>query len=203
MEILKRTPGSFGSNCYLLISRGEAAVIDPSVDAKTLLQEIETRGAHLSMILLTHGHFDHIFSLDDLRDQTGAPAFLHAADAELPTDAQKNAFGIFFGTVRTWRKAESDLADGDVLSLGDETIEVLHTPGHTAGSVCYRVGDLLFSGDTLFSDNVGRHDLFGGDAAALRASLQRLSTLPKDLTICPGHGPDARLGDALLRVCRY
>ncbi len=203
MEILKRTPGSFGSNCYLLLSRGEAAIIDPSVDAKTLLQEIEARGARLSMILLTHGHFDHIFALDDLRDRTGVPAFLHASDATLPTDAQKNAFGIFFGVTRVWRKAEKELSDGDVLSLGDETIEVLHTPGHTAGSVCYRVGNVLFSGDTLFSDNVGRHDLFGGDAAALRASLQRLSSLPKDLTICPGHGPDARLGEALLRVCRY
>ncbi len=200
MEFCNLYPGSFGSNCYCLFSGTDAAVIDPSANAREILDEISQRGATLRMILLTHGHFDHLFSLDDLRKKSGAPVYLHASDADLPGDARKNAFRLFFGRERTWMPPDQLLADGETLLLGDEQLQVLHTPGHTEGSVCFLCGDTLFSGDTLFCDNVGRCDLPGGDEEALYRSLSSLSALPHGLVLCPGHGPASTLGAALART---
>ncbi|MBQ9784687.1 MAG: MBL fold metallo-hydrolase [Clostridia bacterium] len=197
MEIVNLFPGSFASNCYLLLSHGEAAVIDPSANARVILDEIGRRGVKLQYILLTHGHFDHILTLDELRDASGVPAYIHSGDADIVTDAQKNAFRYFFGTSRAWRPCECTLSDGDELTLGGESIRVLHTPGHSLGSVCFLCGNDLITGDTLFDGNVGRTDLFGGDAASLFSSLQKLSALPRELTIYPGHGDTARLGASL------
>ena len=198
MEIYNLFPGSFASNCYLLISSKQAAVVDPSADADTILQKVAEKGATLQYILLTHGHFDHIFSLDSLREKTGIPAYIHKDDADMPRDAHKNAFYIFFEQDRTFRTPEKELVEGDVLMLGKEQIRVLHTPGHSEGSVCYLCGDdILITGDTLFDRGFGRYDLYGGDPYKLRQSLARLSTLDHKLTIYAGHGYPTDLGDAL------
>ena len=198
MEIINLFPGSFASNCYVLLHQGHAAVVDPSANADRILEVIEQKGTKLDMILLTHGHFDHIMSLDELRDKSGAPAYVHREDAELPPDAQKNAFYHFFHTERTYRRPEKELNDGDVLSLGDESIRVIHTPGHTRGSVCYLCNDaLLLTGDTLFDGGYGRYDLYGGDGEVLFNSLRSMRRLDRALTIYPGHGTDTLLGGAL------
>ena len=198
MEIYNLFPGSFGSNCYLLVSGNEAAVVDPSADADVILQKAAEKGATLQYILLTHGHFDHICSLDALREKTGIPAYIHTLDAELAEDAHKNAFFTFFHDYRTWRRPEKLLNDGDTLSLGEITIRVLHTPGHTNGSVCYDCGGEFFiTGDTLFAQGFGRYDLYGGDPYLLKDSLQKLSVLPKNTIIYPGHGSSATLAEAL------
>ena len=197
MEIYNLFPGSFGSNCYLLISGNQAAVVDPSADADVILQKIAEKGATLQYILLTHGHFDHICSLDALREKTGVPAYIHKGDADMPSDSLKNAFSVFFGQSRSYRAPEKLLADGDVLTLGDEDIRVLHTPGHTEGSVCYLCSDkLLLTGDTLFDRGFGRYDLYGGDPYKLRNSLARLALLDRSFTIYAGHGSPTDLGDA-------
>ena len=141
MEIYNLFPGSFGSNCYLLISGDQAAVVDPSADADIILQKAQEKGAILQYILLTHGHFDHICSLDTLREKANIPAYIHADDGDMPGDSHKNAFSIFFGQTRTYRAPEKTLVEGDVLPLGNEQIRVLHTPGHTEGSVCYLCGE--------------------------------------------------------------
>ena len=201
MEIRNLYPGSWGSNCYLLLSGGHAAVVDPSADARTILNAVQSEGATLDFILLTHGHFDHIVSVDTLRDATGAPLYIHKFDAEMLTDGRKNAFYTFFRMDRCYRPAEKLLEDGDELTLGDESIRVIHTPGHSQGSVCYLVGDeLLLTGDTLFSDTYGRYDLWGGDGQTLFASLSGLRTLPPKLPLYPGHGESVTLGTALDRL---
>ena len=198
MNIYNLFPGSFGSNCYLLISGNQAAVVDPSADADVILQKIAEKGATLQYILLTHGHFDHICSLDTLREKTGVPAYIHKGDADMPSDSLKNAFSVFFGQSRSYRAPEKLLADGDVLTLGDEDIRVLHTPGHTEGSVCYLCGDkLLLTGDTLFDRGFGRYDLYGGDPYKLRNSLARLALLDGSLTVYAGHGCPTDLEDAV------
>ena len=197
MEIVNLYPGSFASNCYLVISDGHAALIDPSAKAERILEELDRRNATLEFILLTHGHFDHVFSLDELRDVCGVPAYIHEADAELLPDSEKNAFSYFFDRKQAWRAAEKVLKDGDELTLGSTRFRVLHTPGHTRGSVCYQCGDVLFTGDTLFDGNYGRFDLYGGDAETLYRSLRSLHKLPADLTIYPGHGNETGLGAAL------
>ncbi len=198
MEIYNLFPGSFGSNCYLLISGDQAAVIDPSADADVILQKAKEKGATLQYILLTHGHFDHICSLDTLREKTGIPAYVHMGDADMPSNAHKNAFYTFFGQMRSYRAPEKTLVEGDVLMLGEEQIRVLHTPGHTEGSVCYLCGEnILITGDTLFDRGFGRYDLYGGDPFKLRRSLERLATLDHSLTIYAGHGSPTDLGDAV------
>ena len=198
MDVYNLFPGSFGSNCYLLISGNQAAVVDPSADADVILQKIAEKDATLQYILLTHGHFDHICSLDALREKTGVPAYIHKGDADMPSDSLKNAFSIFFGQSRSYRAPEKILADGDVLTLGGEDIRVLHTPGHTEGSVCYLCGDkLLLTGDTLFDRGFGRYDLYGGDPFKIRRSLERLALLDRSLTIYAGHGSPTDLGDAV------
>ena len=204
MEIVNLYPGAFASNCYLLISHGHAAVVDPSLNAEKLLSELDGRALTIDCILLTHGHFDHVLALDDLREATHAPAYIHEADAELLPDSHKNGFSYFFAKERTFRPAERTLRHGDVLMLGDEKIRVVHTPGHTKGSVCYQCdGGILVTGDTLFDGAYGRFDLYGGDPEALYASLRALRALPKDLTIYPGHGESTRLDLALdaLSIC--
>ncbi len=201
MEIDNLYPGSWGSNCYLLTANGHAAVVDPSANAKTIVDTLGEAGAVLDFILLTHGHFDHIVSVDSLRDATGAPLYVHERDAEMLTDARKNAFFTFFRSHRTYRPAERTLADGDVLMLGGESIRVIATPGHSMGSVCYLCNDqFLITGDTLFAEGYGRYDLFGGNRETLFETLDGMRALPEHLPIYAGHGEPSHLGTALENI---
>jgi glyoxylase-like metal-dependent hydrolase (beta-lactamase superfamily II) len=138
-----------------------------------------------------------------MRDALHIPAYIHEDDAELLTDEKKNAFSTFFGKSRVWRSAEYKLHDGDTISIGDEKITVIHTPGHTQGSVCYLCDDTLITGDTLFADNVGRTDLYGGSLELLSASLDLLRSLDGSMRIAPGHGADGILRDALDNSAYY
>jgi glyoxylase-like metal-dependent hydrolase (beta-lactamase superfamily II) len=200
MQILPICPDSFASNTYLLISDGHALAVDPSVSIRAIVDGAKEHNATVEGILLTHGHFDHVFSLDGLRAELNIPAMIHAQDAELLTDGKKNAFFDLFGRERTYGAAERTLQDGEVISLGGETIRVLHTPGHTKGSVCYLCENALITGDTLFASGYGRCDLYGGDLAIMRSTLAKLRQLNGSLTIYPGHGPSAVLRDALDEV---
>lgn len=202
MKVIPVSPGSAMANCYLLVHGAHALVVDPCVTVSVIHRTAVLAGASLDGILLTHGHFDHILSLDSLRDATGIPAYIHEQDQQLLPDGQKNAFALFFGQDRAFRPAERTLREGDRIPLGDASVEVIHTPGHTGGSVCYRAGNILLTGDTLFADTFGRHDLFSGDIDMLKTSLRRLATLDPTLTLYPGHGETASLGEACARVSR-
>jgi glyoxylase-like metal-dependent hydrolase (beta-lactamase superfamily II) len=202
MNIRNLYPGSWGSNCYLLTVGKHAAIVDPSASVHSLINAIKCADAKLEYIFLTHGHFDHITSMDKLRDETNAPALIHEKDGDMPSDSFKNAFFQFFQMKSPpYRMADVLLKDGDEFLLGDEKIRVIHTPGHSMGSICLLCNEeFLITGDTLFSDNVGRCDLYGGSNAVLADSLRLLEKLPQNLIIYPGHGESARLGDALNAV---
>ena len=201
MKIRSICPDSFASNCYLLIEGNEALVVDPSVSVRALQAALDAEGVRCVGILLTHGHFDHILSLDELRQSyPDAPVYLHSQDAELLSDGQKNAFALFFGQDRAWKAADHLLTNGEIILLGDARVKVLHTPGHTRGSVCYLCGEDLITGDTVFASGYGRYDLYGGDYGALCSSLRSLTDLSFTLRIHPGHGPSALLGDALSSI---
>lgn len=197
MTVLNLSPGGYAANCYLLTAGAAAVLIDATVSPARLQRALTESGSHLLAVLLTHGHFDHLLTAKELGAAFGVPFFLHTADAELPCDGEKNASAVFLGEELTFPPADRNLSGGETLTFGDISLRVLHTPGHTGGSVTYLCGDAAFTGDTLFAQGFGRTDLFGGDLAALRQSLNGLSALPPETRIYPGHGEDALLSDAL------
>ncbi|MBQ9097818.1 MAG: MBL fold metallo-hydrolase [Clostridia bacterium] len=197
MEISEIGPGGFASSCYLVTQGRDAVLIDCSAPVSVIEQALQKQNATLHGVICTHGHFDHVLTVDEVRAQFGVPLYLHRNDAELLSDGHKNAFSTFFGIDRTWMPAERLFSEGDTLTLGSLSFTVLHTPGHTPGSSILLAEQVAFTGDTLFVGGVGRTDLYGGDQEQLLASLKRLSSLPGTLTVYPGHGACGPLSLAL------
>lgn len=192
MKTVRIQAEGYGANCWVLIDEesSEFALIDPSCTGEAFsdfLEKRELKKENLKYILLTHGHFDHITGADEIRDISGAPLCVHEADADFLT-TDKNAYKYFFREDLIMRPAEIILRDGDVLTLGKSEIKVVSTPGHTEGSVCFFVGDNIYTGDTLFDRSIGRTDLVGGNQAKLEESLRKLISLDRDYNIYPGHG---------------
>ena len=195
IELLCR--GMVESNCYGLVNGDEVVLIDAGAYPDVLEATLERRGLKLKAVLLTHGHFDHVLSIGFIKDKYDVPVYIHENDAEMLTDGRKNAYSVFFRG--EWDGVEADvlLKDGDKIEFFGEEIEVLHTPGHSEGSVCFKVGNSLFTGDTIFSRGTGRCDLYSGDDDKIRASIASLDNLPADMTIYPGHGIACPLGEAM------
>lgn len=200
MTVLNICESSWGSNCYAVISGGHALIIDPSASAERIISAVMEQNAVIDGIVLTHGHFDHVISLDTLRKNAAVTASIHSDDAIMLTDGKKNAFYEFFGKERTYLAAENTLEDGDVITVGAEKLTVIHTPGHTQGSICLLGDGIIFTGDTLFAESFGRCDLWGGDITQMQCSLKRLRSLDPKLTLYAGHGPSCKLSDALDNV---
>lgn len=200
MQIVNLFPGSYGSNCYLIEVSGEALIVDPSAAASAILRRLREDGCTPVGILLTHGHFDHIMSIDTLRQaEPDLKVYIHEADAPMLPDGQKNGFTFFFRQDRSWGEADVLLTDGQEIRVGAITLRVVHTPGHSPGSVCYLCESegIMLTGDTLFADNIGRCDLWGGSYSVIRQSLKRLRDFDGSLTIYPGHGDTNTLSKAL------
>ena len=199
MDLLCLAPDMLGSNCYVLTDHGHAVVVDPSVDAEMIFDCVRKAGCVLDAVLLTHGHFDHITSIDLLRRQSGVSVYLHEEDTPMLADGNKNAYRTFFGMDRIYRPAEEHLFDGQILTVGQANLRVIHTPGHSPGSCCFLNGreGWMITGDTLFADSYGRCDLWGGSMSEMRRSLQKLRDFDGKLTVYPGHGRSARLSVAL------
>lgn len=178
--------GLLGTNCYILCldGREDCAVIDPGGEAERIRQACGDR--HVAAILLTHGHFDHIAAVAELM-QPGAELVIHAGDADMLQDPRKNVSWMV-GQRITAPAPTHTAVDGEELTLAGMTFRVYHTPGHTPGGVCYEVGNMLFTGDTMFQEGYGRTDLPGGDWQQLLASLRRIAPMRDDHTIYCGHG---------------
>lgn len=190
--ILERiTAGIYATNCYIIgcESTKKGIVVDPGGDAGRIMQAVEKKGLDISYIILTHGHFDHIGALKEVRDRTKAEVAIHSEDVHMLQDPGKSLAVLTGGGTGTV-SADILLKDGDLLEVGDLRLEILHTPGHTQGGICIKIGDgVLISGDTLFAGSVGRTDLPGGDFDSLMYSIKtRLVKLPDDTKVYPGHG---------------
>ena len=188
MKVISMCLGPLQTNCYILYGKDKkAVVIDPAFYADRIEKTLEENGLTLDKILLTHAHFDHIMAVEDLR-RSGAELYLHSDDEEMLMRPELNYMLEFLGKSIDFKSPEHLLKDGDTIEVGDEKIRVLHTPGHTKGSVCYIIGGVMFSGDTLFCGSIGRTDLYGGDYDTLQNSLKKLREIEEDLTVLSGHG---------------
>lgn len=189
--------GEMRTNCIILCddTTGIGAVIDPGGigSEEKIMTLCNSNGVKIEYILLTHAHFDHMLSLEALRHKTGAPLALHKYDAESLSDPNLTYMAQFAGITEGCAPAEITLTDGDTIELGDSKLTVLHTPGHTVGSVCYMTDGIIVTGDTLFHCGIGRCDLYGGDDRAMEQSLRRLASLGGDYKFYPGHGSTTTL----------
>lgn len=185
--------GALQANCVLLSDgNGHLAVVDPGDEAPRLSALLKRLGGTVEAILLTHVHFDHILATKALQENTGAPLLVHEADAPALSN---EALSLIPPQLLPYSlTADRLLRDGDTVTVGEMVLEVLHTPGHTPGSCCYRCEDVLVAGDTLFAGSMGRTDLPGGDTAAMFHSLRRLSELPDELRVIAGHGEETTIG---------
>jgi len=197
MVIIKRLAvGSLSANCYVVGSEatGEGLVIDPGGNSEDIIKAISGSGLDIKIIVLTHGHSDHIAALNDIRDKTGAEVAIHTADAQFLHG--RGAFSMMFGiSYKTPEPPDRLLNEGDTIDIGDLHFSVIHTPGHTPGSICLLSGDRVFTGDTLFYRGIGTTLMPGSSRRQLIDSIHtRLMVLPDNTPVYPGHGRETTIG---------
>lgn len=199
MKITKIELEPFSTNCYILIDDNtkKAAIIDPAICSQELLNHIKSSDiSEIEYILLTHGHFDHILGVAGLKEiYKNAKVAIHSLDADSLSNPKKSLAKSIVGDLQKPVDADIILNDNDKIKLDDLSIDVLHTPGHTPGSVCFLCKDAMFSGDTLFCKTVGRTDFEGGSMDDMLKSVNRLGNLKGDYNVFPGHSAKTTLDE--------
>jgi len=195
MEVIRMPAGIYAANCYIVYDENakEGIVVDPGGDVDDIINRIEKLGLTIKYIVLTHGHGDHIAGVKGLKNHTGAKVAIHKDDAYMVRDGRKNLSSMMaMGSV----EFEPDilLDENDVIEFGNIKCEVIHTPGHTPGGITLRIGDSLFTGDTLFAGSIGRTDFEGGSFDTIINSIKtKLMVFPDDTKVYPGHGPSTTI----------
>lgn len=190
MEIIRIPAGIYAANCYLVYDEDtkEGIAIDPGGDVDDIINKIQELDLDIKYIVLTHGHGDHIAGVEGLKDYTNAKIAVHKDDGPMVRDGNKNLSSrMAMGTV----EFEPDilLDEGDLIKFGNLSAEVIHTPGHTPGGISLKIGDALFTGDTLFAGSIGRTDFEGSSFESIINSIKtKLITFPDDTRVFPGHG---------------
>ena len=196
MKVLQLEVGSLGTNCYIAFCENtkKAVVIDPGGDAARILALVNREGLAVEAIINTHGHADHVLANVKVQEGTGAPIWIHSADADMLGSGSRN-LSAYMGSSTTCGAADRLLADGEALTIGDFTLKVLHTPGHTPGGISLLGDKAVFVGDTLFAESIGRTDFPGGSYSQLIQSIKtKLMVLDDDVKAFPGHGPATTIG---------
>lgn len=185
--------GMVGENTYLFtdVASGESAVVDPDFQNISISDVLKDQ--RVTYVLLTHCHFDHMASAEEVKKLTGAKILIHELDAAGLKNPSINLSGMFGGAISF--EADRVLRDGERIVLGESKIKVFHTPGHTCGSCCYICDDSMFTGDMLFACSVGRTDFPTGDVLEMKKSIERLKNLSGNYTVYPGHDEVTSLSD--------
>jgi glyoxylase-like metal-dependent hydrolase (beta-lactamase superfamily II) len=203
--IFSQTVGVNFTNCYLIGKKdGNAIVIDPGDDLDKIMALIDKNNLNIEKIINTHGHFDHITANSELKEKTNADIYIHEKDKEALVNPDKN-LSTHLGQKNLVKLNEADhtLAEGDIIEIEDYKFKVLHTPGHSPGSICLHDKDkqVLISGDTIFSMGVGRTDFPGCSQEELIDSIEnKLLNLPDETKVYPGHGQETTIGKFKLKV---
>lgn len=197
MKIIRMEVGQLGANCYIVYCEKtlKGAVIDPGGNGKDIVAQLKAKEIELIYIFNTHGHADHITANDDVKEATGAPVLIHSADANMLITPAGN-LSSYIGSQLICQPADRLIEDGETLTVGEIEFQVIHTPGHTPGGICLKANDILFSGDTLFEQSVGRSDFPGGSHNQLISSIKnKLLALPDETIVLPGHGNATTIGN--------
>lgn len=201
-KIIKITVGEMMTNCYLLESAGEIAVIDPGFEPKKIVERIEEIDGKVKYIIQTHGHIDHIGAVKSLKNRYNPEILIHHREDEFLSEPEKN-LSILIGDPVSLSKTDVLLHENDIIKIGKTELKVLHTPGHTPGSICLLHAneknrpEFVFTGDTLFLDSIGRTDFPFGSEREILASIRRLAEELNDETMLyPGHGEMGLFGIA-------
>lgn len=191
---IKVFEGIYNSNCYILSNNKDAVIIDAGVNGDIIKKYLDEFNLKAEIVLLTHGHFDHIFYANDLKEKLGVKVFIHEADEDMLYNPNLNLSTSWEKTI-SLSKVDRTLKNGERLNAIHKEFEIIHTPGHSKGGICIKVDDILFSGDTLFNMSIGRTDLAGGDMDELFSSIEeRLWILDNDTKVYPGHGTSTTIG---------
>ncbi len=181
--------GIYAANCYIVGSEEthEAAIIDPGADFNTIDNKLVELGLTPKMVILTHYHGDHIGAVEEFIEKYGAKVYIHKEDALALNNSSMNFSKSMFGKGITI-KADEELNDGDVINLGELKFEIIHTPGHTKGGICIKVGNIMMTGDTLFNSSIGRTDFPGGSFEEIIKSIkEKIFKYDDDTIVYPGH----------------
>ena len=187
----------FGTNCYIVgcNQTHDGMVIDPSGNGPGIMSNITELGLTISLIVVTHAHPDHIGAIGFIKEATGASFALHTAETDRLHGSDFSRFAAFDSSFSVPPEPDRFLQDGDTINVGELGLQVIHTPGHSAGGVCIIGYGVVFSGDTLFNTGIGRTDGVGGDYNVLINSIQsKLMVLPDNTLVLPGHGPKTTIG---------
>lgn len=191
--------GRLQTNCYVLQSGDISIVVDPGDEPKRILLFLKDLGVRTTKIIATHTHFDHVLGVNDVRAELKVPFVIHHDDLEMLESMQSRVRQIMGFTVPPPPKVDQFLKDAETVSFGDEEVKVIHTPGHSPGSISLAGDGFVLTGDALFNQSIGRTDLPGGDFDTLVDSIKnRLFNLDDDVIVYPGHGPETSIGDEKL-----
>lgn len=196
-KIIRHICGPLQENCYIIYNKeNKCVIIDPGYEFEKISKNIDSKNLEPLYILLTHGHIDHIGAVSELKERYSINVYIHERDKYMLENLNVERAHLYGMNVKS-TKVDHTVKDNDKIAFGDKFIEVIETPGHTGGGICYKFGNLLFSGDTLFQGSIGRYDFPESSGLELMESLKKLKKLPPNTIVLPGHGPETTIENEL------